>query len=327
MSSAGRTLTLRVARIATPTPEVRVVELVHPWGGRLPGYRAGAHIDVHTPGGFSRPYSLARAAPAGGAVDRYVIGVKRESPSRGGSAALHEQLAEGDLLAVGAPRDTFSVQPGPGPHWLLAGGIGLTPLLAMAEQLAAEGREARLVVFARSRAQLPFTAELAALGDRVQLHLDEASAPEKIDLRALLATPPGPQAQLYLCGPAGFMQAARQAASAWGEERIHAEYFAAPEGASDLGRGDPFELRLAQSRLSVPVAAEQSAVEALAELGIAVPTSCEQGLCGTCVVRWQGGEGGAEPLHRDHCLTGAERRQKVALCCSRARGGVLVVDL
>jgi len=321
-----RTLTVRVARIVPMTDEVKAFELIHPWGGRLPGHGAGAHIDVHTPGGFRRQYSLARAAAGPGPVDRYLIGVKREAASRGGSAALHEQVREGDLIAISTPRNSFVLQGGPGPHWLLAGGIGLTPLLAMAEQLAREGRDWRLFVFARSRAHLAFADALAALGPRVQLHLDDPAAPEKIDLRKLLAAPPGADAQLYLCGPAGFMQAARSAAAAWGEDRVHAEYFAAPEVGSDAGRGEPFELRLTRRGLRVPVGAEQSAVQALADLGIDVPTSCEQGLCGTCVVRWHPDDG-SEPLHRDFCLTGAERRDKVALCCSRARHGVLVVDL
>ena len=321
-----RTLTVRVARILALTPEVKSIELVHPWGGRLPGYGAGAHVDVHTPGGFRRQYSLARAAVAAAEVERYVIGVKREAASRGGSAAVHEQVREGDLIAISTPRNTFAVQPGPGPHWLLAGGIGLTPLLAMAEQLAQEGREFNLCVFARSRALLPFAGELAALGGHVRLHFDDPAAPEKLALPALLARPPE-GAQLYLCGPAGFMQAAREAAAAWGEERVHAEYFAAPEGSETAGRGDAFELHLARRGLRVPVGPEQSAVEALAQIGIDIPTSCEQGLCGTCVVPWLASDDAGEPEHRDYCLTGGERRHKVALCCSRARGGRLVVDL
>lgn len=220
-----RTLTVRVTRIQALTPEVKAFELAHPWGGRLPGYTAGAHVDVHTPGGFKRPYSLARAAGSATAPDRYVIGVKREPASRGASAAMHDQVQVGDLLAISTPRNGFSLQAGAGPHWLLAGGIGLTPLLAMAEQGVLEGRDVRLFVFARSRQHLAFADALAALGTRVRYHFDDPTAPEKIDLRALLspaATPSSPgDPQLYLCGPAGFMQAARRAAVAWPEERVH----------------------------------------------------------------------------------------------------------
>lgn len=323
----GRTLTVRVSRILPMTPDVRAFELVHPWGGTLPSYAAGAHLDVHTPGGFMRPYSLARAA-APGPVTRYVIGVKREPSSRGASAALHERVSEGDLLAVSTPRGSFGVQPG-ARHLLLAGGVGLTPLLAMAEALQREGRDFTLAVFARSRAHLAFADALAALGPRVRLHFDEAAAPQKIDLDALLAEAPA-GGRLYLCGPAGFMQAVRRAAAHWPEDRVRAEYFAPPdeEGAGEGARrgGAAFTLRLARRGVTLPVAADQSAVEALAAIGVDIPTSCEQGLCGTCVVDWHAS--GATPEHRDFCLTGGERRRKVALCCSRgAAGGTLVVDL
>lgn len=319
----ARTLTVRVARIVPMTPDVRAFELVHPWGGTLPGYAAGAHLDVHTPGGFMRPYSLARAAGPGPVV-RYVIGVKREPASRGASAALHERVQEGDLLAVSTPRGSFGLQPG-ARHLLLAGGIGLTPLLAMAEQLQAEGRDFALAVFARSRAHLAFADALAALGPRVQLHLDDPSAPEKIELGPLLAEAPA-DGQLYLCGPAGFMQAVRRVAAHWADDRVHAEYFAPPEGEGDRRAGAAFTLHLARRGVTLPVAADQSAVEALATLGVDIPTSCEQGLCGTCVVGWDAR--GAVPEHRDFCLTGGERRHQVALCCSRvAAGGTLVIDL
>lgn len=330
-----RVLTVRVERLAPLTPGVVAVELVHPWGGRLPGYTPGSHLDVHLPGGFMRQYSLARAMPPSpdGRCERYVIGVKREVASRGGSAAVHERVRAGDLLAVSVPRNTFALVEGASHHLLLAGGIGLTPLLCMAESLAAAGRrDFTLCVFARSRALLPFAAVLESLArdpggaaDRVRLHLDDPSAAEKLDLRTLLASRP-PGAQLYLCGPAGFMQAAREAAAAaWPDDAVHVEYFAPPDGpsAGDLPM-EPFVLRLARSGVLVPVAAGQTAVAALHDLGLDIPVSCEQGLCGTCVVSWSAGE----PEHRDYCLSGAERRHRVALCRSRARAaaGPLVVD-
>lgn len=320
---SARTLTVRVARIDPMTADIRAFELVHPWGGTLPGYAAGAHLDVHTPGGFMRPYSLARAAGPG-PVTRYVIGVKREPASRGASAALHERVKEGDLLAVSTPRGSFGVLPG-ARHLLLAGGIGLTPLLAMAEQLQREGRDFTLAVFARSRAHLAFADALAALRPQVRLHFDDAAAPEKIDLDALLADAPA-DGQLYVCGPAGFMRAVRRAAAPWPEDRVHVEHFAPPEGEAERRGGEAFTLRLARRGVTLPVAADQSAVEALAGIGVDIATSCEQGLCGTCVVGWDAS--GATPEHRDFCLTGGERRHKVALCCSRAAaGGTLVVDL
>jgi vanillate O-demethylase ferredoxin subunit len=321
-----RILTVRVDRVTRLTPEVSSFEFVHPAGRALPGYGAGAHIDVHLPGGFMRTYSLARApqheAGVGAGEARYVIGVKREPASRGGSAALHERVRAGDLLAIGSPRNTFPLQAGARHHLLLAGGIGLTPLLAMAQQLSRNGAAYTLCVFARSRALLPFADDLAALGDAVRLHLDDPAEPEKLDLRALLAAP-GTGTHLYLCGPAGFMQAALDAAAHWPDDTVHLEYFAPPEGDATQGEDQPFVLRLARRGIEVPVAADASAVDALHDLGIDVPTSCAQGVCGTCVVPWTGGE----PEHRDHCLSATERRHKVALCCSRAKTGWLEVDL
>ncbi|MCW5634809.1 MAG: oxidoreductase [Rubrivivax sp.] len=333
-----RTLTVRVARKRRLTDDVVALELVHPRGGTLPGYRAGAHIDVHLPGGFTRQYSLAAAEPrapvAGAGCTHYLIAAKREQPGRGGSASLHERVHEGDLLAVSTPRNTFPLHAEAAHHLMLAGGIGLTPLLAMAQQLQREGAPFTLCVFARSRAHLAFADALAALAPNVRLHLDEPAAGEPaqhLDIAALLRHP-APGTHLYLCGPAGFMQAVRAASAHWPDDCVHMEYFAPPDAPAGQAAGDePFTLVVAGRGIEVAVAADQSAVEALHELGIDVPTSCSQGMCGTCVVplvadATSGAAG--EPDHRDHCLSATERRHKVALCCSRARaGGRLVVEL
>ncbi len=319
-----RILTVRVDRIVRETAEISSFELVHPRGRALPGYSPGSHIDVHLPGGFMRPYSLARAAPAETEVGAYLIGVKHEAASRGGSASLHQRVAAGDLLAIGAPRNTFAIDRGARRHLLLGGGIGITPLLAMAQQLVRERADVELCVFARSREHLAFAHALAdpALADHVRLHFDAPDAASKIDLAGLLAAPE-PATALYLCGPGGFMQAVRAAARDWPEDRLHLEYFAAPESGVEVGADRAFTLHLARRGIEVEVAADQTAVQALHELGIDVPTSCEQGICGTCVVGFSAGE----PQHRDFCLSAGERRHKLALCCSRADTAALTVDL
>ncbi|MBL8341632.1 MAG: oxidoreductase [Rubrivivax sp.] len=339
-----RTLTVRVARIRPQTADVSAFEFVHPWGGTLPGYRAGAHIDVHLPGGFTRQYSLAGAEPhaagdhhatagakpsptgAAPGCTHYVIGVKRDEASRGGSASLHERVRAGDLLAISTPRNTFPLHAEAKHHLLLAGGIGLTPLLAMAEQLQREGASFTLCVFARSRAQLAFADELAALAPQVRLHFDEPRegvGAHQLDIPALLRHHP-PGTHLYLCGPGGFMQAVLAAAAHWPEDSVHLEYFAPPTPDGGAGRDEPFTLVIAGRNIEVPVAADQSAVDALHDLGIDVPTSCSQGVCGTCAVPLMGGH----PDHRDHCLSATERRGRIALCCSRAlAGGRIVVEI
>ncbi|SOD22655.1 vanillate O-demethylase ferredoxin subunit [Variovorax sp. YR752] len=318
--SLERTLTVRVERISRQTPEILAFELAHPWGRPLPSYEAGAHIDVHMPGGFSRQYSLA-CAPSD--ANSYVIGVKRELASRGGSASMHERVREGDLLPISAPRNTFPLREEATHHLLLAGGIGMTPLLAMAQALAARGAQFTLCVFARSEEHLAFADALhaPALAPHLRLHLDQGDALQRIDLHGLLADR-APGTHLYVCGPGGFMKAVRDAAAHWPEDALHAEYFAAPTDANAT-TGLPFTLKLARRGITVPVAADQTAVDALHEVGIDIPVSCQQGLCGTCVVEGDGE--GAE--HRDFCLTGSERRHKIALCCSRARGQELELQL
>jgi vanillate O-demethylase ferredoxin subunit len=318
----SRNLTVRVERIVPQTPEILAFELVHPWGGRLPAFAAGAHVSVHTPGGFARQYSLVNPPLGSDASERYVIGVKREPASRGGSAALHERVRPGDLLCVSAPHNTFTLQAHARRHLLLAGGIGLTPLLAMARELRHRGADFSLCVFARSREHLAFADALRALGPAVQLHFDDPADPHKLDLRALLAQPEA-GTHVYACGPAGFMAAVQRAAADWDESCLHREYFAAPDGGAGARSDLPFELALARSGVQVQVGADETAVDALHQLGIEVPTSCGQGICGTCTVDWLDGQ----PDHRDHCLSGSERRTRIALCCSRAVSRRLVIDL
>ena len=319
-----RILTVRVSRIIRQTPEILAFELAHPRGRELPSFSAGAHIDVHLPGGFMRQYSLAQAAQPGDTGERYVIGVKRESASRGGSAAMHDRVQVGDLLAISVPRNTFPICAQAQRHVLLAGGIGMTPMLAMAQQLARDRADFTLCVFARSREHLAFAQALAepALAPHVRLHFDAADSNEKIDLRGLLATHP-PGTHLYLCGPAGFMKAVQAASSHWPDDCVHLEFFAPPDAGADAEANEPFALKLAQRNITVEVASDQSAVEALHDLGIDVPTSCEQGICGTCVVGFLGGE----PDHRDFCLSATERTKKLALCCSRAKSGTITINL
>ena len=321
---ADRILTVRVARVARETPEILSVELIHPQGQSLPEYEAGAHIDVHLPGGFVRQYSLAQASKGGGI--HYLIGVKHEVHGRGGSVSLHTRVREGDLLPISAPRNNFQLQGDAAHHLLLAGGIGVTPMLAMAQSLLSQVKSTfQLCVFARSREHLAFATALAdaSLQPFISLHLDDGSADERIHLPTLLAAQ-APGTHVYMCGPAGFMAAVKSAAEAsqWSESQLHAEYFAATEASVPLV-GRAFSLRLTRRAIDVPVAKDQSAVDALRTIGIHIPVSCEQGLCGTCVVAGRG----EDAEHRDYCLTKTEREHKVALCCARAKSNVLSIDL
>jgi vanillate O-demethylase ferredoxin subunit len=324
---AHETITARVARKWLETPDACALELVPADGGRLPAFAAGAHVDVHLPGGLVRQYSLLND-PA--ETHRYCIAVLREPASRGGSAAVHEHVAEGQLLTIGAPRNAFALAPVAHRRLLLAGGIGITPLLCMAEQSLREGADFALHYAARSASRMAFRERLAEprWQGRVHLHPDDGDAAQRLDLEALLRAP-APGLHLYACGPAGLLQAALGTARrlGWQESNLHWEQFAAtPMALSAEPAGDaPFEIELARSGRVLHVPAGMSAAQVLVEAGTGLLTSCEQGVCGTCLTRVLAGT----PDHRDAYLTPDERaaNDQFLPCRSRARCERLVVDL
>ena len=313
---------VRIARKTVEAQDICSFELVDPAGRPLPRFAAGAHIDVHLPGGLVRQYSLCND-PA--ETQRYLIAVLHEAASRGGSAGMHA-LAEGALLTIGEPRNHFPLADAATHHLLLAGGIGVTPMLAMAEQLVRSDASFELHYCARSRARAAFVERLerSAFASLATLHLDDDDASQRLDLVARLqASAPG--THLYVCGPSGFMDwlLATARAAGWADQRLHREYFsAAPVDTSSDGA---FEVQIASTGAVIPVAADQNVVAALAACGIEIPVSCEQGVCGTCVTRIREGM----PLHRDMFLTPAEqaRGDQFTPCCSRATSARLVLDL
>lgn len=314
---------VRVAARQDEALDICSLDLVPVDGSALPAFSAGAHIDVHLPGGLVRQYSLCNPP---GETHRYRIAVLRDAASRGGSATVHDQLQVGTVLDIGTPRNLFELAPSAPHHLLLAGGIGITPLLAMAEQLAAQGGGFTLHHATRSRERTPFVAQLAnaPYADRVHHHFDDGPAMQKLDLAATLRSAPA-GSHLYVCGPTGFMEAvlAEGRAQGWDEARLHREYFAAaPTGTAGDGG---FELELASSGRVIPVAADQTALAALLAAGLDIPMSCEQGVCGTCLTGVKSGV----PDHRDQYLTPEERaaNNQFLPCCSRASSARLVLDL
>lgn len=257
---------VRVAARQDEALDICSLDLVPVDGSALPAFSAGAHIDVHLPGGLVRQYSLCNPP---GETHRYRIAVLRDAASRGGSATVHDQLQVGTVLDIGTPRNLFELAPSAPHHLLLAGGIGITPLLAMAEQLAAQGGGFTLHHATRSRERTPFVAQLASApyADRVHHHFDDGPAMQKLDLAATLRSAPA-GSHLYVCGPTGFMEAvlAEGRAQGWDEARLHREYFAAaPTGTAGDGG---FELELASSGRVIPVAADQTALAALLVLDL-----------------------------------------------------------
>jgi vanillate O-demethylase ferredoxin subunit len=322
MSTA--TLPLRVVRKWNETPEICGFELRSLDGAALPAFTAGAHIDVHIPGGLVRQYSLCNTP-----LDRscYVIGVLREPASRGGSVAMHERVSEGDCLEVSPARNLFPLSPDARRHLLFAGGIGLTPLLSMAEQLLADGAEFELHVSARTRSRLPFAERLLApdMARHVRMHLDDGDADQQLDLDAVLKEA-DPRSHLYVCGPKGYIDWVLGAAiqAGWAAERLHKEHFS--NGAAAQAKDAvAFEVLLARSGKVVSVAADCSIVGALADAGVEVPVSCGEGICGTCLTRVIDGT----PDHRDLFLGPEEqaRNDQMTPCCSRSKSARLVLDL
>jgi vanillate O-demethylase ferredoxin subunit len=304
------------------TADIVVLDLAASDGRELPSFEAGAHIDVEIRPDLRRQYSLC-ALPASPCV--YRIGVLRDPHSRGGSAAMHA-LDVGARLRISEPRNHFPLCRDAAGTLLFAGGIGVTPLLCMADELQRRGAAFSLHYCARSAGHAAFLADLRAAdyAERVALHFDD-HAEQRLDIDAVLADA-RPAAHLYVCGPGGFMAWIEAAAerAGWPAAQVHREYFSAEPPAAQAG-DQPFRVRLAQSGRVLDVPADRSIVAVLRDHGIALPVSCEAGVCGTCLTGLLAGE--AE--HRDYYLTDEEkaRGDQILPCCSRARSSLLVLDL
>lgn len=294
-------------------------------GAPLPAFEAGAHIDLEAAPGMVRQYSLL-PSPEGPAT--YELAVLREPASRGGSAAIHDALQVGQQVRISAPRNHFPLASTEGRALLFAGGIGITPILCMAETLAARGADFAFHYCARSPERMALRDRIARspVAPRTQLHFDGPAA-QQLALPAVLASP-GASDHLYVCGPGGFINAVLDAARAagWQDSQLHREFFAAPtDGAAAEGENAAFTVVLARSGQSFTVPADRSIVEVLDEEGIFVPTSCSEGICGTCVLGVLEGT----PDHRDFLFSEEERARgdKLTACCSRAKSEKLVLDL
>jgi ferredoxin-NADP reductase len=270
---------------------------------------------------YSRPYSL-----AGDPADRsrYVLGVLREAKGRGGSALMHRVFREGRRVFVSPPRNHFPLDEGAGTVLLFAGGIGVTPMIAMAHRLHALGRTFELHYSIAGRASAGFLDDLARAPwrERVRLHVKDEGG--RADLASLV--PPWRQGmQLYTCGSARYMDAVFEAAHAQGfpDDALHREYFSVPEAPARPRH--PFVLVLASSGRRIEVGADEEATDALARAGVAIDTKCSDGLCGVCARPYRSGE----VDHRDLVLGAKERAARIVLCCSRAAepGGEIVLDL
>jgi vanillate O-demethylase ferredoxin subunit len=314
---------LRVVARQRETDDIVTFDLADPAGLELPPFTPGAHIDIELGPDLIRQYSLLND-PA--ERRRYQVGILKDPNSRGGSIAMHA-IREGDFVPVTGPRNHFPLHPAPHFALLLAGGIGITPLLSMARQRHREGRNFALHYCARSAAQAAFLPTLRTCGfaESVTLHFDNEGEAQRLDLAALLAAAPA-DTHLYICGPGGFMAWCLETAAAAGfaDERLHREYFKAAEPAVTV-RESAFQVKLASSGKVMDIPANASILNVLRANGVNLPASCESGVCGTCLT----GVISGTPDHRDFYLTKQERAagDVIMPCCSRAASPLLVLDI
>ena len=291
--------------------------LARPAGGRLPDWAPGAHVDLVLPDGTTRQYSL-----CGDRFDafRYQVAVRREAAGHGASAYIHDRLREGDVLETGGPRNNFPLVPADR-YLFIAGGIGITPLLPMVAQADLLGADWTLLYAGRTRASMPFLAELAGYGPRVRVFA--AGAGQRLDLAAWLSEP-RPGAKVYCCGPDRLLAEARDRCADWPAYSLRTERFTPAAWPATAGSG-PFEVELARTGATVTVGPGVTVLDAALGAGASVLSSCRRGLCGTC----ETGVLAGRPEHRDSLLDDEERARGdcMFICVSRSAGGRLVLDL
>lgn len=311
--------------------DIVAYELVDPEGRALPPFTAGAHVDFHLPDGRIRQYSLCND-PA--ERHRYLIAVQRELHGRGGSKDIHANTKIGDIVTLSMPRNNFPLDRSARRHLLIAGGIGITPLMAMMHELNATEADFILHYCARTPDRMAFKDQLRPFAEtgRANFHYDGGDPAKGLDLGGLLRECP-PDTHLYYCGPPGFMEAVARAARGWPRACVHFEHFVAPStrepalsatgGATTEASESGFQVKLARRGEVFDVPADKSIVDVLRENGVDIETSCESGLCGTCRTRFLDGI----PDHRDLILSESERETDVLICCARALTPMLVLDL
>ena len=322
MSNTNTSLQAWVQTLRHEAQDIISIELRPMGTDSFPAFGAGAHIDLHLPGGMIRSYSLLNDSRE---RHRYVLGVLKDKASRGGSRAVHEQLRVGMSLTIGTPRNNFPLDESASHSVLVAGGIGITPMLCMAQRLKALGSSFEMLYFARSRQSAAFIDQIEALGAKVHWHFDdEAGGPP--DLRALLAARPATaNTHYYACGPGVMLDNFEKCCAELGYAHAHIERFAAVEVAASKDARASFTVELRKSGKTFEVGPDTTLHKRLIELNANVPFSCEEGICGACETRVIEGV----PDHRDSVLTATEQasHKVMMVCVSGCKSERLVLDL
>lgn len=325
--TAAATTAVKVRALRAEAQDVVSLELCAADGSALAPQSPGAHLDVHLPNGLVRSYSLCGSLASEGERGSYRIAVGRSAASRGGSSYVHEHVRVGDTLRIGAPRNHFRLDEGALQVVLIAGGIGITPLLAMARQCARERRDWRLHYCVRTGARAAFIDELRALEggqDRVTVWCSADGT--RFDATSVLRPPLPSQSQVYCCGSPSLMNSVEQAISWLPEHHRHFERFAGSDSPlPGTGAERSFTVHLDRSQKTLEVPAGRSLLECLESIGMSVPFACREGLCGSCETPVLGGC----VEHRDFVLAAADRalHQRMMVCVSRAADRHLTLDL
>jgi ferredoxin-NADP reductase len=309
---------LRIATMAMTADDVMHVQLTSRDGTALPAWQPGAHLGIQLPSGVLRQYSLCGDPED---LHAYGIAVLRQPDGRGGSIDFHEHMHVGRDVPVASLRNNFALAPAPR-YLLLAGGIGVTPLLAMARELQRRGRDWHMVYGGRSRSHMAFVPELAALAaDRVQIWAEDERGLPPIDK---LIESAGDSTAVYCCGPTPMIAAVEAACATAGHVDLHLERFSATES-TDLTDATAFEVELSRSGVTVTVPADRSILDVVLDTIGEVNFSCEEGVCGTCETAVLSGV----PDHRDQLLLPQEREsnETMMICVSRSKTARLVLDL
>ena len=314
-AEASPWLDVTIAKAEAAATDILGLELT---GDDLPAYEAGAHVDVQIKSGLIRQYSLT-GDPAD--KSKYSLGILLDPKSRGGSAAVHADFKAGKAIKISRPRNNFPLQKAE--HTILfAGGIGVTPMLAMAYALKAKSASWEMHYCGRSADRLAFRSELARFGGKVHIYLDDGPKEQALDIQEVLKGASEGR-HLYVCGPNGFMDfvVAAAEASGWLDSCIHLERF----GAEVNTDGAPFTVVAQVSGKSFEVAPGETIAGKLAENGIDIAVSCQSGVCGTCLTRVVDGM----PDHRDLVQTDLEKASnaQITVCCSRSKTRKLVLDI
>ena len=313
---------LRVERIEEVAEAIRAVTLVPVGATSLPPFAPGAHVEVHLPDGATRSYSLIDWTGGAASPDAYRFGIRLEAQGRGGSRFMHG-LSEGDTVRIDGPSNDFALDGGDGPAVLIAGGIGITPIISMATALKAAGRDYVLHYAARSAAAAAFADALAeAHGDALRMHLDDAAG-GPLDVGAVLDDAPE-GAHVYVCGPRAMIEAVKTRAEAAGyaADRIRFELFDAP---ADQTGDTAFEVEIASTGKVYTIPPGKTIIEVLDEGGEDLVYDCQRGDCGICQTDVLEGE----PDHRDVVLSADERAsgKVMQICVSRSKSPRLVLDI